>query len=45
MSETPLYAWRALLIVTNLVVLDGKEDEAVRILLQERLIGLEYLDR
>lgn len=30
--------------VTDLVVLDGEEDEAVRVLLEERLVGLKLLD-
>ena len=30
--------------VTYLVVLDGEEDETVRVLLEERLVGLKLLD-
>lgn len=31
-------------VMTNLVVLDGEEDKTVRVLLEERLIGLKLLD-
>lgn len=37
----PLYASRR---VTYLMVLDGEEDEATRVLLEERLVGVVVLD-